>query len=382
MSLIDVKYLVVGAGFYGAVMAERIASVLKERVVVIDRRRHMGGNSFSDFDTATGIECHRYGSHIFHTSMERVWSYITQFAGFTNYQHKVFTRSKGRVFTMPINLKTLHDFYNVALNPCEMRDFMAQEIAKAGVVEPKNLEEKAISLIGPALYEALIRGYTLKQWNSDPRFLPANIITRLPVRYNYNNNYFNDPFQGVPADGYAMLFERMLSHRNIELRLDTPLSLVRCDIPKACRVIYTGMIDELLDYRYGPLGWRSLRFEWETRRISDFQGTSVMNYADEDVPYTRIHEFKHFHPERRDIFEQDRTVICREYSADYTEGGDAYYPVNTDENHRRYQQYVQDFVREFPNWMVGGRLGAYQYWDMDKAIEQALIAFEKHLQLP
>lgn len=373
----DIKYLVVGAGIYGSVVAERIASVLKENVVVIDKRCHIGGNSYSEVDPETGIECHKFGSHIFHTSNERVWKYITQFTQFTNYQHKVFSRSCNRIYTMPINLKTLNDYYGLALSPSEMKEFLAREIAKAGIGDPRNLEEKAISMIGSALYEAFIRGYTVKQWNQDPRLLPSHIITRLPVRYNYNNNYYSDALQGMPADGYAKLFERLLTHPKIELRLETSFASVMRALPQTCRVIYTGMVDELLDYRYGPLGWRSLRLEWETRAIPDYQGTSVMNYGDEDIPYTRIHEFKHFHPERRSVFESGKTVICREYSSDYTLGAEAYYPVNTDENHRRYEQYLADFKSLYPDWLIGGRLGAYQYWDMDKTIEQALLCFEQ-----
>ena len=374
--MIQTKYVIVGAGFYGAVFAERIATVLGQRVTLIDRRSHLGGNSASAIDPATGIECHTYGSHIFHTSNERVWKYLQAFTAFTSYQHKVYIQYDGRVYTMPINLKTVNDYFGLNLRPHEVFDFLAKEIAAEGIGEPQNLEEKAISLIGRKLYEAFIRGYTLKQWNKDPKELPASIITRLPVRTCYNNNYFNDPHQGVPLDGYLKIFDRMLRHPNIEIALNTPLQSLLRDIPKGCTVIYTGMLDELFDYQLGMLEWRSLRFEWETRGVADYQGTTVMNYGDLEIPFTRIHEFKHYHPERQEVFNSHQTIICKEFSRDYTKHQEAYYPVNTPQNMKLYQDYVNLFRTHYPRWRVGGRLGAYQYWDMDKAIDQALIDFD------
>ena len=372
----NLKFLVVGAGFSGSVIAERIASQLNERVVVIDSRNHPGGNSYSDSDAASGIECHRYGSHIFHTSFDKVWTYINQFTQFNHYQHKVLTTYQGHVYQMPINLKTVNDFYGLNLKPFEAQQFIQEEAGKAGISNPRNLEEKAISLIGEKLYAAFIRGYTRKQWERDPKDLPPEIITRLPVRSNYNADYFKDPFQGIPLNGYGALFRNLLSHPKIDLRLGVDYFEIRDRIPSSCTIIYTGMADPFFDYCYGPLEWRSLRFEWESKDLQDWQGTAVMNYADADVPYTRIHEFKHYHPEREEVFASGKTVICREYSQTYTPGKEAYYPVNNAENNRRYAQYLERAAL-MPNVILAGRLGNYRYWDMDKAINNSLLLFEQ-----
>jgi len=369
-------FIIIGAGFYGSVLAERIATVLGKRVTLVDRRPHLGGNSASAIDSATGIECHTYGSHIFHTSKENVWKYVCSFTHFNSYQHKVFARYNGKVYTLPINLKTINDYFGVTLAPGDVPQFLRDEIAKGGIAAPRNLEEKAISLVGRSLYEAFIKGYTFKQWNKDPRELPESIIMRLPVRANYNNNYFNDPYQGIPTEGYGSVFERMLRHPNIDLRLKTTLNEIRHEIPETATVIYTGMIDELFDYALGVLEWRSLDFSWETHPVADYQGTSVMNYSDGDIPYTRIHEFKHYHPERRAVFESPATIVCKEFSSDYGIGKEAYYPVNTARNTALYATYMDLFKSRYPRWRIGGRLGAYQYWDMDKTIEQALLEFD------
>ncbi len=370
-----VRHLIVGAGFYGAVTAERIASVLQEPVLVIDRKNHIGGNSWSEFDQKTGIEVHCYGSHIFHTSNEKVWSYINRFGSFTNYRHKVLITCGDRVFFMPINLKTINEFYGVNLTPSEVPGLIARE---AGVIEnPANLEEKAISLIGKPLYETFIKGYTTKQWGCDPRELPASIITRLPVRSNYNTDYFNDPWQGVPLDGYGKLFERLLDHPKIQVELNTDFREIREKLPKDCRIVYTGMLDELYGNRFGELEWRTLRFEKETADVSDYQGTTVMNYGNADIPYTRIHEFKHYHPERKAVFESGKTIVCREYPKDFSAGDEAYYPVNSDRNQTLYRQY-RELADATTGLQVGGRLGAYQYWDMDKAIANALTDFQRN----
>lgn len=372
------SYFVIGAGFWGATIAERIATVLKAPVTIIERRDHIGGNCHSSLDEETGIECHRYGSHIFHTSLPNVWEYITQFGAFTSYQHKVFITHKGKVYTMPINLSTINQFYGKNLSPTEAAAFLQAEIARDHIAEPKNLEEKAISLIGRPLYEAFIKGYTHKQWERDPRELPAEIITRLPFRTTYNANYFNDVWQGVPRDGYFSIFERMLSNPLITVQLNCDYATVKSQIPSDATVIYTGMPDQLFDCEYGTLEWRSLRFEWETLPVSDFQGTTVMNYADTDVPYTRIHEFKHYHPERTTPFNCPKTVICREHSQTYHDGLEAYYPVNNERNNTLYARYAQ-WAAATPGLILGGRLGAYRYWDMDKAIANALQVFEERI---
>ena len=280
----QLKYLVVGSGFSGAVIAERIASVLNEKILVIDKRPFAGGNSASSVDPETGIECHMYGSHIFHTSDPCVWDYINQFSGFTSYRHKVLIRCGDKVYFMPINLKTLNEFYHCDLSPVKARELMQNEIRNASINDPKNLEEKAISLIGESLYRTFIAGYTQKQWGRSPKELPSNIITRLPVRTSFNTDYFNDVYQGVPKDGYFTLFKNLLHHPNIEVRLNTDFAEIKSSIPESCKIIYTGMIDEFFNHSLGALEWRSLDFEWETLNVSDFQGTSVMNYGDVDVP--------------------------------------------------------------------------------------------------
>lgn len=370
------SYCIVGSGFSGSVLAERIASVLNKKVLVVEKRSHIGGNSFSDIDQATGIEIHKYGSHIFHTSNTTVWDYICKFGEFSNYQHKVMALFKQRIYQMPINLKTINDFFNKNLSPNEAIDFLNKEISSCGITNPKNLEEKAISSVGLNLYNAFIKGYTRKQWGKDPASLSADIISRLPVRFNYNANYFNDPYQGIPLDGYGQLFDRLLSHRNIELRLNTSYEEMAQYIPPDCMIIYTGMIDRLFDYKFGALEWRSLNFEWETKNLSDYQGTSVVNYSDESVPFTRIHEFKHYHPERTESFHAPQTVISREYPIAWQQGAEAFYPVNDTYNNERFNKYLYKAKRK-SNLIVTGRLGLYKYWDMDTAIENALKLFER-----
>jgi UDP-galactopyranose mutase len=372
------NYYVIGAGLWGCTMAERIASVMNLPVTIIDKRQHTGGNCYSSINKETGIECHHYGSHIFHTSIPKVWKYITQFGHFNAYRHKVLTTHFGKVYAMPISLLTINTFYGKNLAPREAEAFLLHEIQRDRIANPANLEEHAISLIGRPLYEAFIKNYTHKQWGREPRDLPANIITRLPFRTSYNLDYFNDTWQGVPADGYFALIKNMLSHPNIKLRLNCDFAELRSEIPSDATVIYTGMPDELFDYKYGELEWRSLNFEWETVEVRDFQGTAVMNYADLDVDYTRIHEFKHYHPEREIPLNSKKTIICREFPAPYRKGNEAYYPINNERNNHLYAQYAAE-AEQVPGLVLGGRLGAYRYWDMDKAIENALDVFHENV---
>lgn len=373
------KYLIVGAGFFGAVVAERIARVLNKDVLVIDSRHHIGGTCYSSADKETGIECHRYGSHIFHTKLSHVWEYITLFTQFNNYQHHVYTRTQGQVFSMPMNLGTINQFYQCALTPSEAQEFLAREIKQSLVESPQNLEEKAISLIGKKLYDAFIKGYTTKQWGCSPQNLPADIINRLPFRHNYNTNYFDDQYQGIPVDGYTTIFERLLDHPRIEVKLGVEFLDIKDSIPKNCTVIYTGMVDRLFGEEQGALGWRSLNFAWENHDLTDYQGCSVMNYADLDVPYTRVHEFKHYHPERTTLFHSRKSSICKEYPQDYTREKEAYYPVNTPQNQELYAFYTRKLAESSPHILLGGRLGAYQYWDMDKTIANALALFQEKI---
>lgn len=359
--------LIVGAGLFGAVMAERLAAA-GYPVTVIDRRPHIGGNCWSETDPQTGIEVHKYGSHIFHTSNREVWEYISRFTDWNSYQHHVWTTYQGRVYSMPINLATINGLYGMSLNPREAEEFIAGEIARENLVEPKNLEEKAISLIGRPLYEAFIRGYTIKQWQKDPATLPPEIITRLPVRFSYNSRYFNDVWEGIPLDGYGKLFERLFSDSRITVRLNTDWFDLRDSVDDDTLVVYTGAIDRFFDCRLGALEWRAIDFEAERFDIPDFQGTSVINNADATTPYTRIHEFRHYHPERS---YPDKTIIFREYSRSASSADEPYYPVGDERNRRLYAAY-QDLAAQLSNVIFGGRLGSYRYYDMDDVIAAAL----------
>lgn len=362
--------VIVGAGIFGATLAERLAEEAQCPVTVIDKRPHSGGNCHSAIYPDTDVEYHAYGSHIFHTSREAVWTYISRFTEFNAYRHRVYTTCRNRVYSMPINLDTINSFYGLNLKPFEVPAFLEKE-RKNAPAAPRNLEEKAISLIGRPLYEAFIKGYTQKQWEKDPTELSPDIITRLPVRHSYNNRYFADTWEGIPLDGYGRLFERMLSHPLITVRLNTPYRAFRETIPAEAFVVYTGAIDEYFEYSLGRLEWRTLDFAYEIQAVEDYQGTSVMNYADADIPYTRVHEFKHFHPERTSVA---HTLICREYSRFAKEGDEPFYPVNTPANTTLYERY-RELARRESHVIFGGRLGAYRYLDMDASIEAALQCY-------
>jgi UDP-galactopyranose mutase len=370
--------VVVGSGFFGLTVAERVANELGRRVLVLERRHHLGGNAYSEPEEQTGIEVHRYGAHLFHTSNERVWEYVNRFSAFTGYQHRVYSIYQGEVYPLPINLGTVNQFFRKALSPDEARALIAEQAGEIDSARAQNLEEKGISLIGRPLYEAFIRGYTAKQWQTDPKELPAGIISRLPVRYTYDNRYFNDTYEGLPVDGYTALLTRMTESPNIEVRLDTDFFDVRGEVvPEGVPVLYTGALDRYFDYAEGKLSWRTLDFEEEVLDVKDFQGTSVMNYADEDVPYTRIHEFRHFHPERD--YPEDKTVIMREYSR-FAEGDDEpYYPVGTPQDREMLLRYRERAKAE-KGVLFGGRLGTYQYLDMHMAIASALRMYDNVLK--
>jgi UDP-galactopyranose mutase len=372
--------IVVGSGFYGLTVAERAASVLNKRVLVLERRDHIGGNAYSEPEPETGIEVHRYGAHLFHTSNKRVWEYVNQFTEFTNYQHRVFTIYQGRVYPMPINLATICEYFGEYMTPDQARQLVAKQADEIDSASVENLEDKAISLIGRPLYEAFIRGYTAKQWQTDPTELPAAIITRLPVRYNFNNRYFNDTYEGLPVDGYTAWLKKMADHPNIDVRLSTDFFEVRDGIPQGTPIVYTGALDRYFDYSEGWLGWRTLDFEQEVLPIGDFQGTPVMNYADEDVSYTRIHEFRHFHPERSH-YPTDKTVVVREFSRFAEKEDEPYYPINTEEDRAKLERYRELAKREAKQngVLFGGRLGTYKYLDMHMAIGSALSAFDNKI---
>ena len=377
----DPDLVVVGSGFFGLTVAERVASEFGRRVLVIDRREHIGGNAYSEREPTTDIEVHRYGSHLFHTSNTTVWDYVNRFTTFTPYQHRVYTTLRGEVFPMPINLGTINQFFRTALGPAEARALVSEQAAEFGSAEASNFEEKAISLIGRPLYEAFIRGYTAKQWQTDPRELPAEVISRLPVRYTYDNRYFSDTYEGLPTDGYTAWIERMADHPRIEVRLGTDFFDASQPVHKASvvgqvPVVYTGPVDRYFDYQAGELGWRTLDFDQQVLDVGDFQGTSVMNYADEDVPHTRIHEFRHFHPERD--YPDDRTVIMTELSRFADRSDEPYYPVNTEQDRSRLLAY-REMAKSEPGVVFGGRLGTYQYLDMHMAIGSALNTFTSRL---
>ena len=377
----DADLVVVGAGFFGLTIAERAATELGLRVVVIDRRSHIGGNAYSEIEPETGIEIHRYGAHLFHTSNETVWEYANRFTSFTDYVHRVYTNYRGEVFPLPINLGTINQFFRAAHGPEAARALIAEQAAELGDGVIRNLEEKAISLIGRPLYEAFIRDYTAKQWQTPPTELSADIISRLPVRYSYDNRYFNDRHEGLPVDGYTALLERMAAHENIEVRLDTDFFDESQPINKTLAgqtpVVYTGPIDRYFDWSEGELGWRTLDFEQEVVPVGDYQGTTVMNYADAAVPYTRVHEFRHFHPER-DFYPRDKTVIMREFSRLADRGDEPYYPINTADDRAMLLRYraLQDAETGV---LFGGRLGTYQYLDMHMAIGSALSMFSNKI---
>ncbi|WP_049352626.1 UDP-galactopyranose mutase [Rothia mucilaginosa] len=374
--------VVVGSGLFGLTIAEQAATELGLKVALLDRRSHIGGNAYSEKEKQTGIEVHRYGAHLFHTSNERVWEYVNRFTEFTNYVHRVYTRHNGIVYPMPINLGTINQFFNAAYSPAEAKALIAEQAGELAGTDPQNLNDKGISLIGRPLYEAFIKHYTAKQWQTPPEELPASIISRLPVRYNYDNRYFNDKYEGLPVDGYAAWLERMAAHPNIEVHLNTDFfepghQYSRENVLGQIPVIYTGPVDRYFDYAEGDLSWRTIDLEEEVLPIEDFQGCSVMNYPDADVPFTRIHEFRHFHPERD--YTKDATVIMREYSRFANKGDEPYYPVNTSVDREKLLAY-RDLAKGENNVLFGGRLGTYKYLDMHMAIGAALSMFDNKIR--
>jgi UDP-galactopyranose mutase len=374
--------LVVGAGFFGLTIAERVATQLDKRVLVLDRRPHIGGNAYSEPEPQTGIEVHRYGAHLFHTSNTRVWEYVNQFTDFTGYQHRVFAMHDGQAYQFPMGLGLVSQFFGRYFTPDEARALIREQASEIETADAQNLEEKAISLIGRPLYEAFVKHYTAKQWQTDPKELPAANITRLPVRYTFDNRYFNDTYEGLPVEGYTAWLHNMAADPRIEVRLDTDWfdvgEQLRAENPSA-PVVYTGPLDRYFDYSDGRLGWRTLDFEQEVLDTGDFQGTPVMNYNDADVPYTRIHEFRHFHPERD--YPADKTVIMREYSRFATDDDEPYYPINADSDRAVLAAYRARAKAETASAGVlfGGRLGTYQYLDMHMAIASALSMYDNVL---
>ena len=375
--------IVVGSGFFGLTVAEQAASELGKRVLVVEKRSHIGGNAYSENEPETGIEVHKYGAHLFHTSNERVWEYVNRFTDFTDYQHRVFAMHDGTAYQFPMGLGLINQFFGRYYSPEEAKKLIEEQREGLDPAAATNLEERGIALIGKPLYDAFVKHYTAKQWQTDPTDLPPEIISRLPVRYTFNNRYFNDKYEGLPVDGYAAWLEKMAASELIDVRLDTDWFEVRDEIraesPDA-PVVYTGPLDQYFDYSEGRLGWRTLDFEQEVLDTGDFQGTPVMNYNDADVPYTRIHEFRHFHPER--TYPDDKTVIVKEYSRFAGDDDEVYYPINTPEDRSKLDAYRRLAAAESENNNVlfGGRLGTYQYLDMHMAIAAALTLFDNQLR--
>jgi UDP-galactopyranose mutase len=369
--------VVVGSGFFGLTIAERCANELGLKVLVLERRHHLGGNAYSEPEPETGIEVHVYGAHLFHTSNQKVWDYVTQFTEFTGYQHRVFARYQGQVYSFPMNLGLINQFFGKSHTPDEARALISEQASEIETSDAENLEEKAISLIGRPLYEAFVKGYSAKQWQTDPKHLSPDIITRLPVRYNFDNRYFNDTYEGLPKDGYTAWLTKMADHPNIEIRLSTDFFGVKDDYVGKVPVVYTGPVDAYFGNSEGRLSWRTVDLEPEVLDVDDFQGTSVMNYNDQEVPFTRIHEFKHFHPERS--YKPGKTVIVREYSRFAEEDDEPYYPLNTAEDREKLMKY-RELAKKEPMVLFGGRLGTYKYLDMHMAIGSALSMYDNKLR--
>ena len=370
MTMGQYDYLVGGAGLTGAVFAHEAKQVGKT-CLVIDKRNHIAGNVYTE--NVEGIQVHRYGAHIFHTSMRNVWDYVNQFAEFNNYVNSPIAYYNGEVYNLPFNMNTFSKMWGI-VTPAEARAKIDEQIAAEDIGEPRNLEEQALSLVGRDIFEKLVKGYTEKQWGRDCKDLPASIIKRLPCRFTYDNNYFNDRYQGIPIGGYTAMVERMLEGIDVRLGIEyRDLVAEQPDI--ADRVIYCGPVDDFYDFKLGKLEYRSLRFETETLDEENHQGVAVVNYTERDIPYTRIIEHKHF-----EFGTQAKTVITREYPADWQPGDEPYYPINDERNMRLYQQY-KELAEQEGNVVFAGRLGGYRYYDMDKAIAAAFDLVEAELNV-
>ena len=357
--------IVAGAGIWGCTIARRLAEAGKS-VLVLERREVVGGNVRCEIDSETGIEIHSYGSHIFHTHIPEVWEFVRRFVAFNGYQHKVLAHYRGKTYYLPLGLGLINKFFGLELRPNEVAEFMKDESHSA------------------AIFDAFFRGYTSKQWGKSPEDIDPTIIKRVPVRSNYDINYFNDYWQGIPSDGYNKLFARLLDHPNIKVMTGNEFSLAIWD--KATPVFYSGPIDRLFGYKFGALPWRTLRFETGIVSEPDYQGTSVVNFTEAEVPYTRIHEFKHYHPEGKLNgtwgFNAQKTIIMREYSAEWKPGDEPYYPISSPESNALLARYQMEIGKVSPEHalFIGGRLGQYKYFDMDKSIESALHVANNYLK--
>lgn len=361
------KIAIIGAGFSGAIIARELAEA-GHNITVMENRSHIGGNSYSYVDSESGITVHKYGPHIFHTDNERVWKYITKFCTMIPYVNRVKSTVGGKVYSLPINLHTINQFFDQAMSPSEAKIFIAT-LSDTTIGEPANFEEQALKLLGRGLYEAFFKGYTIKQWGIDPKNLPASILKRLPVRFNYDDNYFSHKYQGMPLDGYTTIIDSILDHPNITIHLETMFE--RSMIEHYDHVFYSGPIDAFYDYELGRLGYRTLDFVME-RAEGDFQGCAVMNYGDVDIPYTRISEHKHFAPWKN----CEQTLYFKEYSRLCGEKDIPYYPIRQTQEQEMLKHYVEKANGE-SNVTFVGRLGTYRYLDMDVTIKEALEAADR-----
>lgn len=368
-------YLIVGSGLFGSIFAYE-ANKRGKKCLVIDKRSHIGGNIYTE--QVEGIQVHKYGAHIFHTSNKEVWNYMNQFAEFNRYTNSPVARYKAEVYNLPFNMNTFNKMWGV-ITPSEAKGKIQQQIREAGITDPKNLEEQAISLVGKDIYEKLIKGYTEKQWGRRATELPSFIIKRLPVRFTYDNNYFNDKYQGIPIGGYTGIIEKMLN--GIEVRLETDF-FKHCDelTASANKIVFTGMIDEYYHYRFGELEYRSLGFETEILDCENYQGNAVVNYTEYEIPYTRIIEHKHFEFGCQSGKVNPKTVITREYPIPWNHGDEPYYPMNDEKNNKLYAKYKELADKE-NNVLFGGRLGMYRYFDMHNVVAEALMCVKKELKV-
>ena len=372
----DNDVLIIGAGFYGLTIAHEISTRSDLKVLVLEKRDHLGGNAFSYTDHGTQIEIHKYGSHLFHTSNERVWSFVNTFTKFNSYRHTVKSVHDNGIYPFPINLHTINQFLGKNYSPKEAQLWMQDQISVVSQ-HPDNLEDQAISLVGEKLYTAFIKGYTMKQWQTDPKKLPKEIINRIPVRFDFNDSYFDDKYEGIPCDGYGKLFDAMTESGKFEVQLCVDFKESEFDLSRFKKVFYTGPIDRFFSYRLGVLGWRTIDFTQEVHDVNFYQGGAVVNYADENIPFTRIHEFKHLHPERAQS--QEKTIICKEFSRFAGRSDEPYYPINSVNDRRILLDYRQE-AKKFSNVVFGGRLGRYQYLDMHMAIAAALSEVDLFLE--
>lgn len=364
----EYDYLIVGAGLFGSVFVHEAAKRGK-RCLVIDRRSHIAGNCYCE--TIEGIHVHTYGAHIFHTSNQKIWDYVNQFSEFNNFVLTTIANYKDQVYNLPFNMNTFSKMWGIK-HPSEAKEIIENQISGLSIMEPRNLEEQAIALVGKDIFERLIKGYVEKQWGRDAKELPAFIIKRLPLRFTYNNNYYYDKYQGIPIGGYNSIVEQLLSAS--EVMLNTEYKKFIKENPNiAKRTIYTGIIDEFFDYQLGVLQYRSVQFDTKVMDCENYQGCAVMSFTEREIPYTRIIEHKHF-----EFGNQPKTVVSYEYSKEWNPGDEPYYPINDDKNNALYQKY-QQLAQKLPDVLFAGRLGEYRYYDMDKVIQSALDLVSKEI---